>query len=129
MCLCRCWSSNNHNVCISQSGIMSVLSTNSDYCFQQPFKQIIKTSETSSWFVNKLIRNSDYCIHKFWICFRNYDYVLVAAIVNLSTKLRPHLYQTPTKLRHLNVEIRFDQTSTTLRSFHTIVITSEKKHS
>ena len=116
MCLCRCWPSNNHNVCISQWEIMNVLSTNSDYCFKQPFKQIIETFEKSSRFVNKLSSNSDYCIHKLWLCFKNYDCVLVAAVINLSTKLRPHVNQTPTKFRHLNVEVRFGQTSTTIRS-------------
>ena len=95
---------------------MITLSTNYDVCFEQPFKQILKTSEQSSGFMNKLIRNYDYRVHKFWPWFRNYDYALVAEIVNLSTKLRPHLYQTPTKRRHPNVEVWFDQTSTTLRS-------------
>ena len=95
---------------------MIMLFTNSDFCFEQPFKQIVDTSEESLGFVNKLIRNSDYCVHRCWPWFRHYDYVLVAAIVNLSTKLRPHLYQTPTKRRHLNVEFWFDQTSTTLNS-------------
>ena len=116
MVVCRCWSSSSHNVCISQSEIMSVLSTNYGYCFKQPFKHIVRTSESASCFVNRIVRHSDHCIHKFWLCFRTYDYVLGAAIVNLSTTLRPHLNQTPTKLRHINVEAWFDQTSTTLRS-------------
>ena len=88
-----------------------MLSTYSDYCFEQPSKQITNTSKQTSGFVYKLIRNSEYFIHKVWLCFRNYDYVLVAAIIKLSTKLRPQLYQTPTKLRRLHVEVRFDHTS------------------
>ena len=96
---------------------MVTLSTNYDFCFEQPFKQIVNTSEQSPGLVNTIIRNSDYCVRKFWPWFRNYDYVLVAAaVVNLPIKLRPHLYQTQTKRRHLNVEVRFDWTSTTLRS-------------
>ena len=95
---------------------MIMLSANYDYCFKQPVKQIVNTLKEYSGFVNNIVRNSDYCIYKFWLWFRKYDYVLVAAIVNLSTTLRPHVYQTPTKLRHLNVEVWFDQTSTTLRS-------------
>ena len=76
---CRCWSNNNHNVCIKWSEIMSVLSTNSDYCFNQPFnKQIVNTPNKSSGFVTIIVRHSDYLIHKLWLCFRNSDYVLVA---------------------------------------------------
>ena len=117
-----------NNVCLqmlikTDSEFVHKLIINYDYVvhkfwplFWTTLKQIVNTFEKSSGFVNTIIRNSDYCVRKFWPWFRNYDYVLVAAVVNLSTNIRPHLYQTPIKRRHLNVEVWFDQTSTTLRS-------------
>ena len=115
MIVCRCLSNNNQILFINWSEIAIMLSTSCDYCFEQPFKQIVNTFWKTSGFVNQVVRNSDYFIHKFWLCFRNHDYDLVAAVVNFvnqtSTTRVPNSGQTSTPRCRSLVRPNFDHIS------------------
>ena len=149
------------NVCLQMlvkkdSEFVHQLIRNYDYVVHKFWLLVWTTLQTNSQHFWKIIRVCEYNNQKFRLpcpqiltMVQKLWHVLVAVVVNLSTKLRPHLYQTPTKRRHLNVEAWFDQTSTTLRSnsdyifinyayvfrhsnylvegwFNTVVVTSEK---